>query len=100
MSAIHSDDLAAVVQLHDEEGALSCYLTVDPDQEAAGGHPWETKLFDGLDAVASVLGDHGDPVRSSRFAELIVALRPLLRELTGGATPGRGRALFAGLGSG
>jgi hypothetical protein len=100
MSAIHSDDLTAVARLRDDEGVLSCYVTVDPDQEAAGGHPWEKRLFEGLDAIVSAVGDRGDPARQARLAGLLMTLEPRLRELTDAATPGRGRALFAGLGSG
>jgi len=88
MSAIHTGDLPAVAQMRDEEGVLSCYVTVDPEQEA-GGRPWETKLFEGLGAVLP-----------TRLGELLPMLEPRLRELTDGATPGRGRALFAGLHSG
>jgi hypothetical protein len=97
MSAIHNDDLTTVAQLRDEEGVLSCYVTVEPEQEATGGHPWKTKLFEGLDTVASA---HGDPDRQARLAALLPVLEPRLRELTDAASPGRGRALFAGLGSG
>src|SRR5689334_23120285 len=100
MSAIHSDDLTAVAQLRDEEGVLSCYVTVDPDQEAGGGHSWEKKLFESLDAVVSAAGDDGGPARQARLAALGRTLGPRLRELAGAATPGRGRALFAGLGHG
>jgi hypothetical protein len=100
MSAMHRDDLTAVAPLRDEEGVLSCYVTVDADQEAAGGHPWEKKLFEGLDAVVSAVGDRGDPARQARLAGLLMTLEPRLRELAGAATPGRGRALFAGLGHG
>jgi len=88
MSAIHSDDLSVVAQMRDEEGVLSCYVTVDPEQEAAG-RPWERKLFEGLGAVVP-----------ARLDELLPTLEPRLRELADGATPGRGRALFAGLRSG
>jgi len=100
MSAIHSDDLRAVAQLRDEEGVLSCYLTVDPDQETTGGHPGEKKLYEGLDAVVSAAGDRGDRAFQARLADLLMTLEPRLRELAGAGTPGRGRALFAGLGSG
>ncbi|MCU7729495.1 hypothetical protein ODJ79_37755 [Actinoplanes sp. KI2] len=97
---MHSDDLTAVAQLRDQEGVLSCYVTVDPDQETAGGLPGETKLFKGLHAVAAALGDRGEPARQARLAARLTELQPHLRRLTGGATPGRGRALFAGLSGG
>jgi hypothetical protein len=98
MSVFRSDDPAAIARFGDREGVLSCYVTVDPDQEA--GRPWEMKLFDGLGAVVSSLRDHGDQDEEARVAALLTALEPKLMELASTSAPGRGRALFARVGNG
>jgi len=69
MSVFHSDEPAAIARFGDREGVLSCYVTVDPDQET--GRPWEMKLFDGLGGVVSNLRDRGDQDEEALLAALL-----------------------------
>jgi len=86
--------------LRDDAGVLSVYVGVDPATEAHPRPAWQIRLNNDLRAIETRLRAEGDHAHRMMFEERLEALAPALAELSDAATPGRGRALFAGVRSG
>lgn len=97
MMTLNRETLHGIVSLHDDDGVLSVYLTADPREEAATRPAWRVRTERGLAALRSGIGD--DRRRSAALASRLDQLRPAIDQMLDQARPGRGRALFAPLGS-
>jgi len=89
--------LREIIDLYDEGGVLSVYLTADPREEATTRPAWRVRTDQGLAALRASLSDDRD--RSVALASRLDQLRDEFDRLADPAGPGRGRALFAPLGS-
>jgi Bacterial archaeo-eukaryotic release factor family 10 len=89
--------LNEILSLHDEDGVLSVYVDADPGEEAATRPAWRVRAERGLAALHERLS--GDARRSAALARRVHHLRTVLDQTLDAAAPGRGRALFAPLGS-
>ena len=89
-----------VVRLQDDVGVLSVYVGIDPSAEATAKPPWAIALEGDLHALRAKLrveGRHEDWVA---FDERLRELAPALSWVVDASEHGRGRALFATIGSG
>jgi len=92
--------LSDVVRLHDDIGVLSVYVGIDPSAEAAAKPPWEIALEGDLHALRAKLRVEGRHDQWAAFDERVRELAPALRWVVDATEHGRGRALFATIGSG
>lgn len=94
--------LGSLAGMTDEVGVLSVYLTLDPHARAEGRqrHPWEVRLRQQLTHLQRQVKQERPRRHRTALAERIEQLHPELEQLSDPATPGQGRALFAGVDSG
>jgi hypothetical protein len=92
--------IADVVHLRDDIGVLSLYVGIDPAAEAKVWPPWGIELDAGLRSLRDELHDEGDHKRWVAFDRRLAALAPARARLVDAHGRGRGRALFAAIGSG
>lgn len=92
--------VASLVHLQDAVGVLSVYVGVDPRTEATARPPWVISLDRELDALRAKLREEGPHERWAAFDRCLRELAPALAHAVDATEHGRGRGLFAAVGSG
>lgn len=100
MSASTGTTIDDLLRLRDDVGVLSVYVGIDPALEARARPPWQIELEKDVRAIRRRLRAEHDHARRMAVEERLTALAPVLAELVDASGGGRGRALFAGVGSG
>jgi Bacterial archaeo-eukaryotic release factor family 10 len=92
--------VASLARLEDAVGVLSVYVGVDPRAEASARPPWVVSLDHELAAFRARLRQEGPHERWVAFDRRLRELAPALARVVDATEHGRGRALFAAVGSG
>ena len=92
--------VASLVHLQDAVGVLSVYVGVDPRTEATARPPWAISLDRELEALRTKLREEGPHERWVAFDRRLRELAPALARAVDATEHGRGRGLFAAVGSG
>ncbi len=92
--------ISELVRLRDPVGVLSVYVDIDPGAEAHPRPTWQIELDNGITGIEHALRAEGDRGRKAAFSERLRALEPELAGLVDPRAFGRGRTLFAAVGSG
>lgn len=91
--------MAPVVGLRDQIGVLTVYVGIDPVAEATSRPPWEIELNAQLQSLRARVRAEAEHERWVAFNRRLDALAPTFARLVDAAEHGRGRALFAAVGS-
>ena len=91
--------LAAIAGLRDDLGVLSVYAEVDPAREASQRATWVVSTRSALHALVEQAKGDGDRKRRYALEGCLERIEPQLGDLLDARLSGRGRALFAGVGS-
>ncbi|HSK15684.1 MAG TPA: VLRF1 family aeRF1-type release factor [Gaiellaceae bacterium] len=92
-------DLLSLARLRDPLGFLSVYVDADPHAKNAQRRPWAIAVENGLREVRERMREQGPRERWTALERRLGELQPALADLVDPASHGRGRALFAAVGS-
>ena len=91
--------LAAIAGLRDDLGVLTVYAEVGPAREASQRATWVVSTRSALHALVERAKGDGDRKRRYALEGCLERIEPQLGDLLDARLSGRGRALFAGVGS-
>lgn len=92
--------ILSLLDMSDQIGVLSFYVGITPEEMANPQPPWQIEIRNGVREIRQQVREHQPREHWKAVHERLDALEPQISELVDAKAPGRGRAMFVGIGNG